>query len=54
MSLPEYIESEFGGNNAAFARHMNVTRQQVTKWINDKWIVESGTLYAPRRVIPNP
>lgn len=52
MALTEYIRLRFGGNKAAFARHMGVNPQQVTKWINDEWIVVANKLYAPRREVP--
>ncbi|WOL24260.1 hypothetical protein fHeYen801_050c [Yersinia phage fHe-Yen8-01] len=53
MPLVEYININFGGNKSAFARHMEVNPQQVTKWVNDEWIVVGNTLYAPRREIQN-
>jgi len=52
MPLNEYIAANFGGNQSEFARVMNVNRQQVTKWINDQWVVFDGVLYSPRRTIP--
>lgn len=52
MTLADYIAANFCGNKAAFARHMRVNPQQVTKWINDEWIVAGNKLYAPRREIP--
>ncbi|MBW5840757.1 hypothetical protein H0I54_02895 [Yersinia kristensenii] len=52
MSVTEFIIINFGGNKAAFARHMGVTPQQVTKWVNDEWIVVGNKLYAPRREVP--
>lgn len=52
MPLESYIAVFFGGNQAEFARHMGVNKQQVTKWLKDKWIVMNGSLYSPRRSIP--
>lgn len=52
MHLTDYIAAYFGGNKAAFARHMDVHPQQVTKWINDGWAIMDGRLYSPRRDIP--
>lgn len=52
MSLTDYIAAYFGGNKSAFARHMGVNPQQVTKWINDGWIVDNHRLYSPRRDVP--
>lgn len=49
MKLSEHIELFFGRNKSAFAKSMNVTPQQVTKWVNDEWIIIDGTLYSPRR-----
>lgn len=53
MLLNKYIETNFGGNKSAFARHVGVIPQQVTKWINDKWIIVDGVLYSPRREVDN-
>lgn len=52
MSLTEYINLYFSGNKAEFARRMEVNPQQVTKWVNDGWIVEGHILYSPRRSVP--
>lgn len=52
MTIEEYISHNFQGNKSAFARHMEVNPQQVTKWVNDGWIVENHTLYSPRRQLP--
>ncbi|MEJ5074354.1 hypothetical protein WH357_18760 [Enterobacter ludwigii] len=49
MKIVEYIDLYFEGNKSAFARRMNVTPQQVTKWVNDGWIIIDGQLYSPRR-----
>ncbi|MCK1117835.1 hypothetical protein MX040_00350 [Serratia marcescens] len=52
MTLTDYIAAYFGGNKSAFARHMAVNPQQVTKWVADGWIVDNHMLYSPRREIP--
>nr|WP_147195986.1 helix-turn-helix domain-containing protein [Pantoea sp. CCBC3-3-1] len=51
MPLTEYIAARFGGNQSEFARHVGVNRQQVTRWINEGFIVVDGILYSPRRNI---
>jgi hypothetical protein len=48
-TLREYIDKEFGGNQAAFARAKGVKRAQVTQWINKDFIVVDGALYSHRR-----
>jgi hypothetical protein len=52
MRLLEYIAAHHGGNQSEFARHMEVNRHQVSKWVADGWIVVDGKLYSPRRDIP--
>lgn len=49
MSITDYIAANFGGNKSAFARWIGVNPQQVTKWVNDGWIVVGDMLYSPRR-----
>ena len=51
MKLVDYIDRHHGGNNAAFARSQNVMPQQITRWINQGFIVIGNTLYSPRRDI---
>ncbi|MGP3141444.1 hypothetical protein [Serratia nevei] len=48
MKVINYIQKNFGGNQSEFARAMDVTPQQVTKWIKGDWIVVDGKLYSPR------
>ena len=48
-TLLEYIDKEFGGNQAAFARAQHVKRPQVTQWLNKDFIVVDGALYSHRR-----
>ncbi|EOH0527750.1 hypothetical protein ACLMVZ_002393 [Klebsiella aerogenes] len=51
-TIDEYVDMYFNGNKSAFARHMGVNPQQVTKWVNDGWVVDNHTLYSPRRCVP--
>ncbi|MCD9436951.1 hypothetical protein LVA97_31415, partial [Klebsiella pneumoniae] len=51
-TIDEYVDYYFNGNKSAFARHMEVNPQQVTKWVNDGWVVDNHTLYSPRRSVP--
>lgn len=51
MLLIKYIELNFNGSQAAFARHVGVKPQQVTQWIDKKFIVVDNILYSPRRTI---
>ncbi|PKH00876.1 hypothetical protein [Paraglaciecola sp. MB-3u-78] len=53
LSLESYINTNFGGNKSAFARHMQINSQQVSKWIKKDWIVNENTLYSPKRDIPH-
>lgn len=52
MSITEYINLHFNGNQSEFARRMEVNRQQVTRWISEDWIVVGHILYSPRRSVP--
>lgn len=52
MTIDEYVDYYFNGNKSAFARHMEVNPQQVTKWVNDGWVVDNHMLYSPRRSVP--
>lgn len=49
MQLSEYIKQNFP-SAAAFAAHMNVTPQAVTKWLRQGWVVIDDVIYAPRRI----
>lgn len=49
MSLIEYINKFYRGNQASFARLTGVQPAQVTQWINKGFIVVNHTLYSPRR-----
>lgn len=52
MTLREYIEKNFHGNQAEFGRHMGVRPQKVQDWINSGWIVIDSKLCSVRREIP--
>lgn len=52
MTLIEYIEKYYSGNQAAFAASCGVKPQQVTQWINKDFIVVDHVLYSPRRELP--
>ncbi|WP_162940856.1 hypothetical protein [Pectobacterium parmentieri] len=52
MLLIEFIKDHFGGNQAAFARHMGVRPQKVQDWLNAGWLVIDNQLCSPRREIP--
>lgn len=52
MPLREYIDACYGGNQAAFARALNVPKQRVTEWIAAGYIVYEGALYSKRRDLP--
>ncbi|WP_058912825.1 hypothetical protein [Entomohabitans teleogrylli] len=54
MSLLEYIEKYYGGNQAAFARSCGVKAQQVTQWIDKGFIVVDHQLFSHRRDLPFP
>ena len=47
MTLIDYIQKHYGGNQAAFARAVGVQPAQVTQWLNSEYIVKSGKLYYP-------
>lgn len=49
MKLIDYIKEKHDGNQSEFARAMNVTPQQVTKWIKGEWIMDDNKLYSPRK-----
>ena len=48
MLIEEYINKNFGGCKAAFARHLGKMPQQVTRWVNEGWIVVDGVVYSKR------
>ena len=51
MKLKDHIAASHGGVNARFARSEGVSDQQITQWVNKKFIVVDGVMYSPRRVL---
>ena len=49
MSLAEYIDIKYLGNQADFARTQGVAPAQVTQWLKKDFIVVDGKLYSLRR-----
>ncbi|EMY0636051.1 hypothetical protein AAIC24_001811 [Providencia rettgeri] len=54
MTLIEYIEIYYSGNQSSFAASCDVKPQQVTQWINKGFIVVDHILYSPRRELTAP
>jgi hypothetical protein len=48
-TLLEFIDLHFEGNQSAFGRAQDVSRQQVREWVDKDFIVVNGRLYSPRR-----
>lgn len=48
MLIEEYIKENFGGCKSDFARHLGKHKQQVTRWVNEGWIVIDGVVYSKR------
>lgn len=51
MSLRKFIDDNFGGNQSAFAREINVQRAQIGQWIKAGYFMVGNKLCAVRRVI---
>ena len=51
MRLTDYIDCQFKGKQAAFAKAQGVKPQQVTKWLNLDCVVFDNKLYSFRRVL---
>lgn len=51
MTLKDYIQEHFNGNQSAFAASVGVLPQQVTKWLKRGAVVFEGKLYSFRRDI---
>lgn len=49
LKISDYIDLFFHNNKSEFARSMNVTPQQVTKWVNGGWVISGGKIYSPKR-----
>jgi hypothetical protein len=50
MNIKDYCEKE-GLTLSAFARIMQVTRQDVNLWIKKDWFIHNGWLNSPKREI---
>lgn len=51
MDLVDYINKMYGGVRARFARDAQVTPQQLTKWINNNYIIINKVIYRPLRIL---
>ena len=53
QTLKDYIEEKHAGRQVVFASANGISKQQVTVWLRNKFIVvthgESVKLYSPRR-----
>lgn len=49
MTVKEYIDTYYNGNQSAFARVQGAKRQQVARWIEREFLVINGQLYSSRR-----
>ncbi len=49
FGLTNHIDENFDGNQSAFGRAQDVSRQQVREWVEKEFIVVDGQLYSPRR-----
>jgi|GEM_PF-1845165 len=49
--LIDFIEQNFDGNKAAFARAQGVKPQQVSQWLAKNFIVVDGEMYSHRRTL---
>ena len=54
MSILDYIQTFYNGNQSAFAASQGVHRAQITQWINKEFIVIDHVLYSPRRELIQP
>lgn len=55
MTLREYIDEHYGGNQAAFARAIGKPRQQVSAWLESgNWFVYDGHLHQRKINLDNP
>ncbi len=51
QTLKKYIIDNFNSSQAEFARAQDVKPQQVTQWLDKKFIVVNDKLYSERRVL---
>ena len=49
MKLKEYIKLKHAGNQSALARHVGVSRQEISRWVKRGDIVVDDVLYSKRR-----
>jgi len=49
--LIDYIQAEFNGIKAEFARAQGVKPQQVSQWLAKNFIVVNGVMYSYRRTL---
>lgn len=55
MTLREYIDKHYGGNQAAFARAIGKPRQQVNGWLESgDWYVYDNHLCQRKIELPTP
>lgn len=54
MPLKQYIDEQYGGNQAAFARAIGKPRQQVNGWLDSgNWYVFGNYLYQLKFQLPD-
>jgi hypothetical protein len=54
MTLREYIEKHYGGNQAAFAYAIKKPRQRVSEWLSaGNWYVYGNNLYQRKIQLPD-
>lgn len=55
MSLIEYINKYYGGNQSVFAAVIGKPRQRVSEWIKSSdWYVYDGMMMQKKITLPNP
>ncbi len=52
MSLHDYINKYYNGNQRRFAEAVGVKPPQVTQWLAKDMVVVDGKLYSYRRDLP--
>lgn len=50
LTLRDHIDKYHGGNQSDFARTIEVSKQQITKWLKNKVIMVNGSMYYPVKV----
>lgn len=51
INIAHYVDVNFGGNRAEFARYLGVYSHEINAWIRGSWIVVDNILYSPKREI---